>query len=102
MKKNIMKMKLSKEYKKVIRKMTLMRFPSEVNTILEKAERQYGEFWKTTPDIGGKENMQFKDLDFLIAFFSFYEACDHRIGIPELDAFAYETVIKSPQPCTVF
>ena len=41
--------------------------------------------------------MQFKDLDFLIAFFSFYEASDHRIGIPELDEFAYEVIIKSSE-----
>lgn len=87
-------MELSKKYKKVIRAMASKRFPSEVDRILEKANRQYEAFWKTTPDIGGKENMQFQDLDFLIAFFAFYEACDHRIGIPELDAFAYETVIK--------
>ena len=41
--------------------------------------------------------MQFKDLDFLIAFFAFYEACSRRIGIPELDKFAYETVVKSSE-----
>ena len=90
-------MELSGKYKKVIRKMASKRFPSEVDVILKKAERQYDVFWKTTPDIGGKDNMQFKDLDFLIAFFSFYEACDHRIGAPELDEFAYETVIKSSE-----
>lgn len=90
-------MKLSKKYKKVIREMALKRFSAEVNTILEKAQRQYDDFWKTTPDIGGRKNMQFKDLDFLIVFFSFYEACDRRIGVPELDEFAYETVVKSSE-----
>ena len=91
------KVRLSKVYKKVIRDMATEQFPSEVDNILKKAEHQYTEFWKSTPDIGGKANMQFKDLDFLIAFFSFYEACDRRIGEPELDVFAYETVIKSSE-----
>ena len=90
-------MTLTKKYKKVIRKMAEKRFPGDEETILEKAERQYDAFWKTTPDIGGKGNMQFKDLDFLIAFFAFYEACDRRIGIPELDEIAYETVVKSSE-----
>lgn len=70
------------------------RFPGEVETILKKTDRQYDAFRRSTPDIGGKKNMQFKDLDFLIAFFSFYEACDRRIGIPELDEFAYKIVVK--------
>ncbi len=73
------------------------RFPDEVKTILEKADCQYDAFRKTTPDIGGRKNMQFKDLDFLIAFFSFYEACGRRIGIPELDEFADEAVVKSAE-----
>ena len=90
-------MTLTKKYKKVIRKMAEKRFPGDEETILEKAERQYDAFWKTTPDIGGKDNMQFKDLDFLIAFFAFYEACDRRIGVPEMDEFAYETVVKSSE-----
>ena len=34
------------------------KFPSEVNCILKKAERQYDTFWIITPDIGGKANMQ--------------------------------------------
>ena len=90
-------MALSKQYKKLIRRMAQSRFPGEEADIEAKADQQYSEFWKTTPDIGGKDNMQFKDLDFLIAFFSFYEACDHRIGIPELDEFAYEVIIKSSE-----
>lgn len=90
-------MTLTKKYKKVIRKMAENRFPGEVETILGKADHQYDAFWKTTPDIGGKDNMQFKDLDFLIAFFAFYEACDRRIGVPEMDEFAYETVVKSSE-----
>ena len=90
-------MALSKQYKKQIRRMAQSRFPGEEADIEAKADQQYSEFWKTTPDIGGKDNMQFKDLDFLIAFFSFYEACDHRIGIPELDEFAYEVIIKSSE-----
>ena len=90
-------MALSKQYKKLIRRMAQSRFPGEEADIEAKADQQYSEFWKTTPDIGGKNNMQFKDLDFLIAFFSFYEACDHRIGIPELDEFAYEVIIKSSE-----
>ena len=77
--------------------MAQSRFPGEEADIEAKADQQYSEFWKTTPDIGGKDNMQFKDLDFLIAFFSFYEACGHRIGIPELDEFAYEVIIKSSE-----
>ena len=77
--------------------MAQSRFPGEESDIEAKADQQYSEFWKTTPDIGGKDNMQFKDLDFLIAFFSFYEACGHRIGIPELDEFAYEVIIKSSE-----
>lgn len=83
------------KYRRVIRSMARERFPGEEKAILERACRQYDLFWKTTPDIGGRRNMQFKDLDFLIAFFSFYEACDRRIGIPELDVFAYEAVVKS-------
>lgn len=70
------------------------RFPEETEMILKEADRQYDRFRKTTPDIGGRENMQFKDLDFLIAFFSFYEACGRRIGIPELEEFAYVTMVK--------
>ena len=90
-------MPMIRKYKKVIQAMARKRFPGEVETILEKADRQYDIFWETTPDIGGKENMQFKDLDFLIAFFAFYEASSRRIGIPELDEFAYETVVKSSE-----
>ena len=88
---------IAKKYKKVIRKMAEKRFPGEAETILEKADCQYDSFRKTTPDIGGRENMQFKDLDFLIAFFAFYEGCGRRIGIPELDEFAYEAVVKSSE-----
>ena len=73
-------MTLSKQYKKLIRKMAQSRFPGEEDDITARADHQYDEFWKTTPDIGGKNNMQFKDLDFLIAFFSFYEACDLCAG----------------------
>ena len=51
--------------------MTKKRFPDEAKMILEKVDRQYETFWKTTPDIGRKKNMQFNDLDFFIAFFSF-------------------------------
>ncbi|MBR2672404.1 MAG: L-2-amino-thiazoline-4-carboxylic acid hydrolase [Oscillospiraceae bacterium] len=87
-------MELSKKYKKIIRKMAEERFPGEAEDIVEKAALQYEEFWKVTPDIGGSENRQFKDLDFLIAFFSFYEACGHRIGVQELDDFTYEAMIK--------
>ena len=90
-------MPMIRKYKKVIQAMARKRFPGEVETILDKADRQYDIFWETTPDIGGKENMQFKDLDFLIAFFAFYEASSRRIGIPELDEFAYETVVKSSE-----
>ena len=90
-------MMLARKYKKVIRRMAEKRFPGEVETLLEKTDRQYTEFWKTTPDIGGKNNMQFKDLDFLIAFFAFYEACGRRIGIAELDEFVYETFVKSSE-----
>ena len=90
-------MPILRKYKKVIKAMSEKRFPGEVESILERADRQYDTFRKTTPDIGGKENMQFKDLDFLIAFFAFYEACSRRIGIPELDEFAYETVVKSSE-----
>lgn len=90
-------MPILRKYKKVIKAMSEKRFPGEVEAILERADRQYDTFRKTTPDIGGKENMQFKDLDFLIAFFAFYEACSRRIGIPELDEFAYETVVKSSE-----
>ena len=88
---------IAKKYKKIIRKMAEKRFPGEVGTVLERADCQYDSFRKTTPDIGGRENMQFKDLDFLIAFFAFYEACGRRIGIPELDEFAYEAVVKSSE-----
>ena len=95
-------MTLSKKYKKVIRKIADKRFPGETEKILEKADRQYDVFWKTTPDIGGKANMQFKDLDFLIAFFAFYEACGRRIGVSELDEFAYETVVKSSEAAGKF
>ena len=52
---------LPKKYKKIIRKMASTRFPEEISAILDKADRQYDEFWKTTPDIGGKANMQFQD-----------------------------------------
>ena len=90
-------MPILRKYKKVIKAMSEKRSPGEVEAILERADRQYDTFRKTTPDIGGKENMQFKDLDFLIAFFAFYEACSRRIGIPELDEFAYETVVKSSE-----
>ncbi len=93
---------IAKKYKKVIRKLAVKRFPGEVEVILEKADRQYDSFRKTTPDIGGRENMQFKDLDFLIAFFAFYEACGCRIGIPELDEFAYEAVVKSSETAGKF
>ncbi len=72
-------------------------FPGEAESILEKVDHQYDSFRKTTPDIGGRENMQFRDLDFLIVFFAFYEACDHRIGVPELDEFAYEAIVKSSE-----
>ena len=87
-------MTIRRKYKKVIRAMAERRFPGEAEAILEGADRQYDAFWRATPDIGGKDNMQFKDLDFLIAFFAFYEACGRRIGVPELDEFAYETVVK--------
>ncbi len=46
--------------------------------------------------------MQFKDLDFLIDFFAFYEACGRRIGFPELDEFAYETIVKSSEAAGKF
>ena len=88
---------LPKKYKKIIRKIASTRFPEEVSAILDKADRQYDEFWKTTPDIGGNANMQFQDLDYLIAFFSFYEACGRRIGVPELDEFTYEAMIKTSE-----
>ena len=91
-------MSVGRRYKKVIRAMAAKRFPGEAETILEKADRRYDAFGKTLPDIGGKDNMQFKDLDFLVAFFAFYEACGRRIGVPELDEFAYETVVK---PCEI-
>ncbi|MBR2811678.1 MAG: L-2-amino-thiazoline-4-carboxylic acid hydrolase [Solobacterium sp.] len=85
---------IAQKYKKIIRAMAKQRFPNETERILERADRQYDAFRKITPDIGGRKNMQFKDLDFLIAFFAFYEACDRRIGIPELDEFAGEVVVK--------
>lgn len=87
-------MPVSRKYKRVLRAMAGKRFPGEAETILKKADRQYDAFRRSTPDIGGRKNMQFKDLDFLIALFSFYEACDRRIGIPELDEFAYKIVVK--------
>ena len=90
-------MPILRRYKSVIGKMAGQLFPGEAKAILERADRQYDAFWKTTPDIGGKANMQFKDLDFLIAFFAFYEACGHRIGVPELDGFAHETMVKPAQ-----
>ena len=90
-------MGLSKQYQKLIWKMTETRFPGEEDEIVKKACLQYRAFRQTTPDIGGKANMMFKNLDFLIAFFSFYEACDRRIGIPELDEFACEAVIRSSE-----
>lgn len=66
-------MRLFRKYRKIIRKMAGKLFPGEekVNDPL---------FQETLPDIGGKANMQFRDLDFLVAFFAFYEACDRRIG----------------------
>ncbi len=93
---------IAKKYKKIIRAMAEKRFPGEAEAILERTDRQYDRFRETTPDIGGRENMQFKDLDFLIAFFAFYEACGRRIGIPELDEFAYETVVKSSETAGKF
>ena len=87
-------MTMVRKYRKFIRRLAEQWFPGERDTILEKADRQYTEFWKTTPDIGGRDNMQFKDLDFLIAFFAFYEACGRQIGTAELEEFACETVVK--------
>jgi hypothetical protein len=37
--------------------MAQSRFPGEESDIEAKADQQYSEFWKTTPDIGGKDNM---------------------------------------------
>ncbi len=95
-------MTLPKQYKKLIRRMAQSRFPGEENDIVAKADQQYSEFWKTTPDIGGKDNMQFKDLDFLIAFFYVSElgflqsawirrlyACDLRAGSQDRRSHAW-------------
>ena len=90
-------MKIPGKYEKVIRKMAKHLFPSDAERILEKCQKQYEVFWRETPDIGGKENMQYKDLDFLIAFFAFYEACDRRIAFKEFDEYAYETMVKSSE-----
>ncbi|MCR5794048.1 MAG: L-2-amino-thiazoline-4-carboxylic acid hydrolase [Solobacterium sp.] len=87
-------MPLIRKYRKIISRMAGQRFPAEVQTILEETGLRYDSFRKSTPDIGGRANMQFKDLDFLIAFFAFYEACDRRIGIPELEEFAYEAAVR--------
>ena len=43
-------MTLSKQYKKLIRNMAQSRFPGEEVDITARAEHQYKEFWKTTPD----------------------------------------------------
>ena len=85
---------IARRYKKIIRAMAQKRFPGEAEEILARADRQYDALWKTTPDIGGRKNMQFKDLDFLIAFFAFYEASERRLGIADLDEFAHEAVVK--------
>ncbi len=74
--------------------MSAERFPNEEEAILAEADRRYDEFRRSTPDIGGRANMQFKDLDFLLAFFAFYEACGRRIGVPELEEYACEVAVK--------
>ena len=89
-------------YKRIIRAMAQKRFPEEAAAILERADRQYDVFRATTPDIGGKKNMQFKDLDFLLAFFSFYEASDRRIGAAELEEFADAAMVKPAEKTARF
>ncbi|MBQ9328198.1 MAG: L-2-amino-thiazoline-4-carboxylic acid hydrolase [Solobacterium sp.] len=85
---------IPKSYEKALRKMVEQRFPDETESIMRKAQFQYEGFRKETPDIGGKKNMQYKDLDFMMAFFAVYEACDHRVGVEEFESYAYEVMVK--------
>ena len=62
--------------------------PDDAKEIMEKAESIYKAFAEETPDIGGNENWMAFNLNLAMAFFSVYEASDHRIGGEAVQAIA--------------
>lgn len=87
-------MRIEKKYRRVLGEMADKRFPGQKEELLERAEAQYARFMSEIPDIGGKENMQFEDLNFAVVFFAFHEACGRRLTPQDLDEFAERTMVE--------
>lgn len=87
-------MKIERKYIRVLEQMADEKFPGQKKELLDKTQRQYDKFMSEIPDIGGKANMQFEDLNFGVVFFSFYEACGRKLTPDDLDWFADRTMVE--------
>lgn len=87
-------MKIGKKYRKALAELIHKKTLGEPQELLAKAEQQYQKFMSEIPDIGGKDNMQFEDLNFAVVFFSLHEACNRQLTPDDLDWFAWETMVK--------
>lgn len=87
-------MKIPGMYRCALKKLASEKIIHDVSSVMKAADQQYGRFFHEIPDIGGRKNMQFNLLQFLVAFFSLYEACDRTLDIEDFDHYADMTIVR--------
>lgn len=87
-------MKIANKYIKVLTELADRKFPGHKDVLLRRTQKNYNCFMSEIPDIGGKKNMQFEDLNFIVVFFAFHEACGRKLTPEDLDWFADETMVE--------